>query len=567
MIGKYRNLLVFVVVFGLVGSVSAAEINWTNDVADSNSWCNRFNWDPNAAVPGTSDSAIIRRAHITQGPLNRGPIVDCDVDVASIDGPGNNQVMDVISGTVNITGDWNWQDADDTATINITGSPIINIGGGWPSPKNGTGILNISGNPTIDVSGGAKLANDGGSWCTMNMSGGSLTIGGRLGWEDDGGGELNMSGGATIECGEFNFSGGGGDPWTLNLNGGTITVLARFRAPEDSAGAGLVTMNLDAGTLECGSFDNGSYAYAMDINEGIFIIDGDQRTAMNADVGAGYITAFNDTEDVLVTYEGGKTIVKADYVQVKASAPSPDDYSTYECPGLELSWMPGENAAVTQGHDVYFGTDLDDVTNATTSVGLGVYKGRQDSNVYPESGTLTVELSTTYYWRIDETDGAEVWTGDVWQFTASDGKALYPFPDDKETAVARDVELAWASGCSALSHDVYFGTDFNDVNDATTATADVFVDNRPGTTYIPGTLDVLTYYYWRIDEVTDTTKHKGNVWSFRTVSAIVDEHMILWYEFDETEGTIAFDSSGYENHGSGYQIGGQWEPNNGHIEG
>jgi hypothetical protein len=51
------------------------------------------------------------------------------------------------------------------------------------------------------------------------------------------------------------------------------------------------------------------------------------------------------------------------------------------------------------------------------------------------------------------------------------------------------------------------------------------------------------------------------------VSEIVDPHLILWYKLDESEGAIVSDSSGYEHHGSGYRIAGQWEPNNGQIDG
>jgi hypothetical protein len=161
----------------------------------------------------------------------------------------------------------------------------------------------------------------------------------------------------------------------------------------------------------------------------------------------------------------------------------------------------------------------------------------------------------------------EIWTGDVWEFTINDGNISDPYPGDLEVKVEPDVELQWTSGCTAQSHDVYFGTDFSVVSDATTVTVGVFVHNQPGTTYSPPTLDLLTYYYWRIDEVDDGNTYKGRVWQFRTRSQVVDEHMILWYELDETGGSYVPDSSGYEHHGSGYKIDGQWEPNNGHIAG
>ncbi|MHC4864741.1 MAG: LamG domain-containing protein [Planctomycetota bacterium] len=548
-----RRLLFVVLatlVLGVAQSASAGIINWTNDAVDNNSWCNQFNWDPNTAVPGTSDTGRIR-------PPGRGPIIDCDVDVGVINGPGNGQEVDIVSGTVNIVGNWDWSSAGGTATINITGSPTIEIGGNWDSPRNGTGRLNISGNPTINVTGGgAKLANDGGSWCEVNMSGGSLSITGRLMWGDDGGGEFNVSGGATVECGELDYTGQSGADWTLNLDGGTITVAGRMRIPEKTNGAGKATVNLDVGTLECGSFQHAEVAYAMDINEGMFIIDGDQVAAMNADVDANYITAFNNTVGVSVTYEGGKTIVKADYVQVKAWDPSPDDYALSECPGVELSWQAGAYAA---DHNVYFGSSLSDV-NESADPCLEHY----GSTSWTPPG---LKLGTKYYWRVDEVNDAcspYVWTGDIWEFTTNDGNAFKPYPPDKETAVPRDTVLHWTPGCSAVKHEVYFSADYDEVDRRVPWAS--LGEIEPNTVDpCAGLLDTTTVYYWVVDENDGATTRPGPVWNFRTVSAIADPRLVLWYEFDEDEGTIVSDSSGYEHHGSANDD--RWEPNEGHIGG
>jgi hypothetical protein len=186
----------------------------------------------------------------------------------------------------------------------------------------------------------------------LNMGGGSLEIGGGLTWgneddEDGGGGELNVSGGATVTCATLAYEGGGRRDWTLNLNGGTISVSGEFRAPGSDPnlahGDANAFMNIDDGTLECNSFDHNDYPYAMDINEGIFIIHGDVKTAMEADVAAGYITAFNGTEDVLVEIIDGNTWVRADFVRVKAWDETPENYSLNVCPDANnLSWQAGE---------------------------------------------------------------------------------------------------------------------------------------------------------------------------------------------------------------------------------
>ncbi len=55
-------------------------------------------------------------------------------------------------------------------------------------------------------------------------------------------------------------------------------------------------------------------------------------------------------------------------------------------------------------------------------------------------------------------------------------------------------------------------------------------------------------------EADATTKHPGEIWSFKTRD---DPTLIGWWKFDEGQGAIAFDSSGYGNHGT---LGGnpQW---------
>jgi len=100
----------------------------------------------------------------------------------------------------------------------------------------------------------------------------------------------------------------------------------------------------------------------------------------------------------------------------KASEPSPANRQTDVATNVVLSWEPGISA---DKHDVYFGTSLEDVSQATATLDPNnIYKGRQDLNEYPMSETLDFEV--TYYWRIDEVeaDGTTIHKGDLWQFTA-----------------------------------------------------------------------------------------------------------------------------------------------------
>jgi hypothetical protein len=104
--------------------------------------------------------------------------------------------------------------------------------------------------------------------------------------------------------------------------------------------------------------------------------------------------------------------------------------------------------------------------------------------------------------------------------------ATFPRPGNGSAGVDRNEDIKWRAGVDASSHDVYFGTSFADVNDATTSTAVIFRGNQPlaDVNYEPNILDPDQTYYWRIDEVNDPNVWKGEVWSFTTVEySVVDD--------------------------------------------
>ncbi len=138
-------------------------------------------------------------------------------------------------------------------------------------------------------------------------------------------------------------------------------------------------------------------------------------------------------------------------------------------------------------------------------------------NIYQREDGLTVDkilLTTNPDYRPTGTGPEESHRGALL-------KAYDPIPEDGSTHEDNWVSLNWSVGETAASHDVYFGDNFNDVNDGT---AEVFRGNQAGAFYVagfpgfafPDGLDTGKTYYWRVDEVEadGTTKHKGDVWSF-----------------------------------------------------
>ncbi|MHC4528489.1 MAG: LamG domain-containing protein, partial [Planctomycetota bacterium] len=215
--------------------------------------------------------------------------------------------------------------------------------------------------------------------------------------------------------------------------------------------------------------------------------------------------------------------------QSRASKPDPAHGSDNACPGVILSWEPGQYADT---HDVYFGTGFEDVNSATTAT-AGIYQGNQEANEF-DTTPLSLQLGRTYYWRIDVVNDAcdpYLWPGSVWSFTTNDGKAFDPNPSDGYARLFPGEALNWSPGCQATSHDVYVGTDSTAVNAATPGVhPGVEYDNVASPTYTPS-LDPFKTYYWRVDEVNGGT-YKGDIWTFKSGLG----GLIMYYRFDGTQG-------------------------------
>jgi hypothetical protein len=108
---------------------------------------------------------------------------------------------------------------------------------------------------------------------------------------------------------------------------------------------------------------------------------------------------------------------------LKASQPDPADEATEVKIQPVLSWRPGGSAAK---HNVYFGTDANDVNNANMTAHPNVTAVIADANNYTPS---TLAFNKTYYWRVDEVNGTDLWKGDVWSFTTGN----YLVVDDIES--------------------------------------------------------------------------------------------------------------------------------------
>ncbi|MBN2315819.1 MAG: LamG domain-containing protein [Sedimentisphaerales bacterium] len=221
--------------------------------------------------------------------------------------------------------------------------------------------------------------------------------------------------------------------------------------------------------------------------------------------------------DLVLTEDEIKVIIKGQGYPY-ALGPDPKDGALHEATWVTLGWSAGDYAV---SHDVYLGDNFDEVSTATPD--SDVFRGNQAATfyvagfpgfAYPDG----LVPGTTYYWRIDEvndTDPNSPWKGPVWSFSIPPKTAYYPDPaDGAEFVGPDDVTLSWTAGFGSKLHTVYFGDNFDDVNDA--------AGGAPMglTIYHPGPLEREKAYYWRVDEFDAVATYKGNVWSFTTPGSV-----------------------------------------------
>jgi hypothetical protein len=181
---------------------------------------------------------------------------------------------------------------------------------------------------------------------------------------------------------------------------------------------------------------------------------------------------------------------------------------------VHLAWVYDDAANTLK---LYVNGTLTVTATVTQSVGLSTQFFRLGSDS-PNAGyypNATIDDFRLYDHALTE---AEI-TGAMKGMGPGYGQAGSASPADKATDVIREVTLGWTAGKFAKTHDVYFGTAFADVNDASrTSPKGVLVgQGQADTTYNAGRLEFGKTYFWRVDEVNappDSTIYKGTTWQF-----------------------------------------------------
>jgi len=129
----------------------------------------------------------------------------------------------------------------------------------------------------------------------------------------------------------------------------------------------------------------------------------------------------------------------------------------------------------------------------------------------PEAGDSAI------IYTIEETPAGEHATFLEGDFVKAVGFATDPQPINGDGNVVRDVILSWTPGYPLQTHNVYLGTDFDDVNDAGIDSPLLVGPALSTNSYNAGQREYSQTYFWRVDEIDAppaSTVYKGKVWSF-----------------------------------------------------
>ncbi|MHC4479080.1 MAG: LamG domain-containing protein [Planctomycetota bacterium] len=241
---------------------------------------------------------------------------------------------------------------------------------------------------------------------------------------------------------EDRFNVGQGSDGYITLNGGLFTVSGTFKFPDRDGGVHRIYLN--DGIMWANDIEfQGARDAIMYVGGGVLHLDtiegGDRDPQQWKD--DEYLLAGEGYDEVVIEY-----VAAGEYTEVSAisadpnlaGSPHPADGATNVAPAVALSWSPGVYAA---WHDVYLGTDFNDVNSASDPNTLPG-RGRQDANDYTPPELF--ELQTTWYWRVDEVNGIDLWKGRVWKFTVAD---FIPVDDfESYDLAANRIHYTWDDG-------------------------------------------------------------------------------------------------------------------------
>ena len=265
---------------------------------------------------------------------------------------------------------------------------------------------------------------------------------------------------------------------------------------------------------------------APDLNTGLgaFLCKGNTggyRIEQNGGWGGRVIRATYYLEGGRIKAEGSDIVVDGTWHHVAAIYDG--SYVKLYVDGVLDAQSPGTAPIATNNWDIAVGENLEVLAGGSTRSINGL-----------------IDEVRIYNRALSQAEVQEI-VGDIYR------KVTDPKPTNGTVGIVDSTVFEWdKGGAFSRSYDIYLGTDFNDVNDASRAnTLGATLVNCKEIVYDVNGLEHGKTYYWRVDGVgADDHVCKGDVWQFSTFGS--GNSLIGWWKFD---GDMV-DSSGNGRDGS-----------------
>jgi hypothetical protein len=151
----------------------------------------------------------------------------------------------------------------------------------------------------------------------------------------------------------------------------------------------------------------------------------------------------------------GLSEVRFLHIPVRARKPQPEPGAADVSADVTLAWRAGRQAAE---HNVYLSTDEQAVIDGTAPV---------TTVAEASNGPLSLELDSTYYWRVDEVNDAETpttWQGDILNFLTQEYLVVDDFEsyndiDDLTDPDSHRIFESWPDGYADTANGALVGND------------------------------------------------------------------------------------------------------------
>jgi len=266
-----------------------------------------------------------------------------------------------------------------------------------------------------------------------------------------------------------------------------------------------------------------------------------------AGVAARYVRIVANSNWGGIVHQFGLSEVRFLYIPIWAGEPSPDSGATdVDVDGI-LSFRAGREAAK---HDVHLSTDEQVVIDGTAPV----------ISVTEPSYAYSLDLASTYYWRIDEVNDAETpttWQGDIWSLSTQEYLVVDDFESYNDIPAAEEgsnlIYETWADGFDVAT------------NGSTVGYTEVFQPSMEASIVHDGSQSVPLFYDNTAATYSEVTANLmdlqvGQDWTLHGIKALTvrfsgDPTNVVQQMYVKLNGTkVAYDGSAENTRLAGWQM-------------